>query len=131
MCNECAFRKSCDTWKEPRNRLASQIAAAGPFPFFCHAKLDWTNPLTHALPARTLAAAGGRVCEGWKQAVAARKWPDTPALRWYQRWLASIALKTAERFIAGRVSVRELHRDLAPLAEFYKGPRAWQIARML
>jgi hypothetical protein len=27
--------------------------------------------------------------------------------------------------------MRELQRDLAPLAEFYHGPRAWQIARML
>jgi hypothetical protein len=134
MCESCAFRKTCDTWQEPRNRVVSQISAAGPLPFFCHAGLDWRNPVTHVLPARMLAEVSGgglRVCEGWKRAVAARRWPSDPALRWYQRMLARSALITAERFLAGGVSLRELQRDLLPLAEFYRGPRAWQIERML
>jgi hypothetical protein len=112
----------------------SQICAAGPLPFYCHAGLDWENPVTHVLPARTLAqiADGGlRLCEGWKRAVAQRRWPDDPALRWYQRQLAACALRTAEKFIAGEASARSMQRDLTPLAEFYRGPRAWQIARML
>jgi hypothetical protein len=134
MCPECAFRKSCATWREPRNHVVSQICAAGPLPFFCHAGLDWRNPILHGLPARTLAGLakdGLRVCEGWKRAVAARRWPADPALRWYQRALARTALLTAERFLIGDATMRELHRDLAPLAEFYQGPRAWQVKRML
>jgi hypothetical protein len=131
MCAQCAFRKSCETWHEPRNRVVSQICAAGPLPFFCHAGFDWRDPLTHAVPMRALGAMGGHACEGWKRAVAARVWPGDPALRWYQRYLATVALETAERFLAGEATVRELQRDLRPLAEFYQGPRAWQIARMV
>jgi hypothetical protein len=134
MCESCAFRKSCETWHEPRNRAVSQICVAGPLPFFCHTGLDWRDPLTHCLSALGLAraAAGGlRVCEGWKRAVAARRWPGDPSLRWYQRMLAKQALITADRFLDGEASVRELQRDLSPLAEFYHGPRAWQIARMV
>lgn len=134
MCAECAFRRSCETWREPRNRVVSQICAAGPLPFYCHDHLDWKNPLTHALSALGLAkAAAGhlRVCEGWKRAVATRRWPSDPALRWYQRMLAAQARITAERFIEGDASARELRRDLAPLAEYYHGPRAWQVQRMV
>lgn len=134
QCEGCAFNKHCETWREPRNRLVSQICAAGPLPFFCHANLDWKNPLVHVLPVRMLAAnadGGLQVCEGWKRAVAARRWPADPGLRQYQRWLAKIALGTAERFLAREATVRELQRDLAPLAEYYRGPRAWQIERMV
>ena len=135
-CSQCAFRKNCETWHEPRNRLVSQICAAGPLPFFCHANIPWQDPAVHALSARTLAqriaaAAGGlRVCEGWKRAVAGRQWPGDPTLRRYQRMLAREALITADRFLQDEATVRELQRDLAPLAEFYRGPRAWQIQRM-
>ena len=134
MCQQCAFRKSCETWHEPRNRLVSQICAAGALPFFCHVGVDWRDPQVHLLSAPVLAkAAGGglRVCTGWKRAVAARPWPSDPTLRRYQRWLAKQALVTADQFLAGWGSVRELQRDLSPLAEFYRGPRAWQIARMV
>lgn len=136
MCGQCAFRKTCETWHEPRNRVVSQICAAGPLPFFCHANLDWTDPVVHLLPvgalvARARVAGGLRVCEGWKRAVAARRWPTDPALRWYQRFLAKQALLTAESFLAGEATVREMQRDLAPLAEFYHGPRAWQVERLL
>lgn len=134
MCEQCAFRRSCETWHEPRNHVVSQICAAGPLPFYCHVGIDWHDPLTHLLSALALArSAGGglRVCEGWKRAVAARPWPGDPALRWYQRMLAKQALITAESFLEGRVSVRELQRDLSPLAEFYRGPRAWQVAQMV
>lgn len=135
-CRECAFRKECETWTEPRNRLISQICAAGPLPFFCHACIDWRNPEAHVLPLRELAlraqpAGGLRVCEGWKRAVAARQWPGDPMLRWYQRGLAKQALLTADRFLVGDASEREMQRDLRVLAEFYRGPRAWQIVRML
>lgn len=133
MCKECAFRKDCPTWHEPRNRVISQICAAGPVPFFCHAGLDWQDPLNHLLSAQALArtAPGGlRVCEGWRRAVRARQWPQNPDLRWYQRALARDAMGTAARFLVGQASYRELLRDLSPLAEFYRGPRAWQIARM-
>jgi hypothetical protein len=111
----------------------SQICAAGPLPFFCHANVPWRDPLAHVMPVRALAElAGGRlqVCDGWKRAVAARRWPADKALRWYQRMLARAALTTAERFLGGYASVRDLQRDLTPLAEFYRGPRAWQIERM-
>ncbi len=135
MCAECAFRKNCETWHEPRNHVVSQICAAGPLPFYCHAGIDWQNPVVHVLSALALSriAPGGlTVCEGWKRAVRARQWPQDPALRWYQRSLARAALVTAERFLAGRrVSQRELQRDLSPLAEFYHGPRAWQIQRSM
>jgi hypothetical protein len=134
MCSECAFRKTCATWHEPRNRVVSQICAAGPLTFFCHENLAWADPLLHVLPARALAriAEGGlRVCEGWKQAVAARRWPADPALRWYQRMLARTALVTFDRFLDGKATRAELHRDLAVLAEYHKGPRAWQIAKMV
>lgn len=132
MCQACAFRKTCETWQEPRNRVVSQISAAGPLPFFCHAGLDWRNPLAHVVPIQALAAGRElKVCEGWKRAVAARRWPGDPLLRGYQRYLAKIALGTAERYLNGRATLRELHRDLAPLAEYYRGPRAWQIERMV
>jgi len=134
MCPSCAFRKTCETWGEPRNRLVSQICAAGPIPFYCHQGVPWGNPLAHALPPRSLAQlAGGklRLCEGWKQAVASRQWPADGALRRYQRWLAIAALKAADRFHDGAATVRELQRELSPLAQFYRGPRAWQIARMV
>ena len=134
MCAECAFRRTCETWHEPRNRLVSQICAAGPLPFFCHMNIPWRDPLTHFLSALGLArAAGGglRICEGWKRAVAARRWPGHPDLRRYQRILAKQALITCDRFLEGEVSRRELQRDLSPLAEFYHGPRAWQIERMV
>ena len=131
MCESCAFRRSCETWREPRNHVVSQICAAGPLPFFCHAGLDWQNPLSHLMSIEALVEIGGRVCEGWKRQVAARRWPDDPALRWYQKSLAGQALLTAERFLAGSASARELQRDLSPLAEFYHGPRAWQVARMV
>jgi len=134
MCGGCAFRKSCETWHENRNHVVSQICAAGPLPFFCHEGIDWQDPLAHCLPARVLAATapgGLRVCEGWKRAVAARAWPADPDLRGYQRMLAYDALLTAERFLAGGATTRELQRDLSPLAEFYHGPRAWQIERKM
>jgi hypothetical protein len=132
MCAECAFRKTCETWKEPRNHVVSQICAAGPLPFYCHTGIDWQNPVTHILPARMLAGIGGlRVCEGWKRAVAARDWPGDRHLRRYQRWLAYCALLTFDRFLEGQATLRELARDLRPLAEYYRGPRAWQIARMI
>jgi hypothetical protein len=130
MCESCAFRRTCDTWQEPNNRLVSQICAAGPLPFHCHQGIDWRDPLTALLPARVLAREGMRPCEGWKRAVAARRWPTGESLRWYQRMLAKAALITADRFLAGAATTRELQRDLTPLAEFYKGPRAWQLARM-
>jgi len=132
MCKECAFRKTCETWHEPRNHVVSQICAAGPLPFYCHVGIDWQDPITHLLSALALAriAPGGlRVCEGWRRAVGERQWPQDRLLRWYQRMLARQALLTAERFLAGQVTSRELQRDLSPLAEFYHGPRAWQIAR--
>ena len=133
MCQNCAFRKTCATWHEPRNRVVSQIAASGAVPFYCHEQLDWQNPITHVLPASILARITGnlRLCEGWKAAVAARQWPAEPELRTYQRWLAQIALATADRFFDGRASVAALQRDLRPLDRFYKGPRAWQIKNML
>jgi hypothetical protein len=131
MCAQCAFRKSCETWHEPRNHLVSQICAAGPVPFLCHADLDWHDPFTRHFSARALMQAGGRVCEGWRRQVAARRWPVDPDLRRYQRMLAHQALFTAERFLEGEASARELQRDLSPLAEYYHGPRAWQVARMV
>ena len=134
ICAECAFRKSCETWREPRNHIVSQICAAGPLPFYCHVSIDWRDPWTHSLSVLALArVAGGdlRVCEGWKRAVAARQWPGASDLRWYQRWLAKQALITAERYLEGLASTRELQRDLSPLAEFYRGPRAWQVEKML
>jgi hypothetical protein len=78
-----------------------------------------------------IAPGGLRVCEGWKRAVAARHWPGDRHLRRYQRWLAYCALLTAERFMEGGATVRDLQRDLSPLAQFYHGPRAWQIERMV
>jgi hypothetical protein len=111
--------------------LVSQICAAGPLPFLCHANLDWRDPLTYLQLALGKRGAGGKVCAGWKREVAARRWPGDPALRRYQKMLASQALLTGERFLAGSVTVRELQRDLSPLAEFYRGPRGWQIARMV
>jgi hypothetical protein len=134
MCAGCAFRKDCETWHEPRNRVASQICAAGPLVFFCHAGIPWQDPLAQVLPVKALAQmAGGRlrVCEGWKRAVAARRWPSDPVLRLYQRMLARDALVTCDRFLDGKASVRELQRDLSPLAEYYRGPRGWQIERMV
>jgi hypothetical protein len=132
ICAECAFRKGCETWHEPRNHLVSQICAAGPLVFLCHAGIDWQNPQTHLLSVRALAQTGSlRVCEGWKRAVAARQWPADPALRRYQRMLARAALTSAYGFLAAQVSERELQRDLTPLAQFYRGPRAWQVVRML
>jgi hypothetical protein len=88
----------------------------------------------HLLSAPALArVAGGnlRVCEGWRRAVAQRLWPGDPSLRWYQRWLAKAALVTADRFLDGRASTRELQRDLTVLDHYYRGPRAWQVERML
>jgi hypothetical protein len=136
MCAGCAFRKTCETWSEPRNRLVSQICAAGPLPFFCHTTLDWQNPASHAKPLGALVIeaktrGGLKVCEGWKRAVAAREWPASRGLRLYQRFLAKSALLTADRFLVGEASQREMHRDLTALAQFYRGPRAWQMGRML
>jgi hypothetical protein len=134
MCEGCAFRKTCETWREPRNRAASQICAAGPLVFFCHTGIPWTDPLAHVLPVTALAKmAGGRlrVCEGWKRAVARRRWPADSALRRYQRMLAQEALLTCDRFLEVKATVRELHRALQPLDFYYAGPRAWQIARMV
>jgi hypothetical protein len=113
--------------------VISQICAAGPVPFFCHDGTDWQDPLNHLLSARALARIVPgrlRVCEGWRREVRARQWPQDAALRWYQRALARDAMLTADRFMAGEASVRQLQRDLWPLAEFYRGPRAWQLARM-
>jgi len=133
-CETCAFRKSCETWQEPRNRIVSQICAAGPLPFFCHVGIDWRDPLMHRVSALVLArvAPGGlRVCQGWKRAVAARLWPDEYPLRRYQQALAKQALITADSFLEGQASARELQRDLTVLDHYYRGPRAWQIARMV
>ena len=63
--------------------------------------------------------------------MGARQWPRERDLRWYQRALARSALVTADRFLTGYASEADLQRDLSPLAEFYRGPRAWQVSRAL
>lgn len=132
MCSECAFRKNCETWHETENRVVSQICAAGPIPFVCHHELDWQNPLATVLSPKALAA-GKRlhICEGWKRAVRERTWPADPALRFYQRWLATAALLTFRKFRDGEATARQLQRDPQPLDRYYRGPRAWQIVRMM
>ncbi|HEY6272608.1 MAG TPA: hypothetical protein VIX19_11530 [Terriglobales bacterium] len=136
MCAECAFARRVrhTAFKEPRNRIVSQICAAGPLPFYCHEGLPWRESEIHLLSARDLSkmADGGlRVCAGWLKAVGRRRWPRDPALRRYQRFLARSALYTAERLLEGNASVRELQRDLMPLGEYYRGPRAWQLKGMI
>ena len=133
MCSHCAFRKDCETWHEPENRVTSQICAAGPIPFLCHASLDWTSPLARVLPVNRLVVPGQppRVCAGWKQAVRDRQWPEDPALRRYQRWLAGEALLVWRACLLGTGTLRGLHNALRALDRFYKGPRAWQIGKMI
>jgi hypothetical protein len=131
-CDHCAFRKGCETWHELGNRGLSQISAAGPLIFVCHEGLRWTDPLADVLPLKSLIPEGGRmrICEGWKRAVRERAWPKDPDLRRYQRWLAHQSLETFRKFQRGEATVRALQRALFPLDRFYKGPRAWQLARM-
>jgi hypothetical protein len=133
MCSECAFRRGCETWGEPINRVVSQIAAAGPIPFLCHAGMDWESPLADILPAHRLILPGSRprVCAGWKQAVRERKWPADPHLRRWQRFLATQAILAFRHFEDGEASLRTLHNALQPLDFYYAGPRAHQIAKML
>jgi hypothetical protein len=133
MCENCAFRKTCETWREPHNRAVSQICAAGPVVFFCHEGIDWKDPLMHVTPTKVLAQITDgrlRVCEGWRRSVAARTWPTDSALRWYQRQLAKQALVSLGRFEQGELSARQFQKDLTVLDRYYRGPRAWQIARM-
>jgi hypothetical protein len=112
----------------------SQICASGPLPFFCHQGIPWQERIAHELPARMLNKLSGgrlRVCQGWKRAVAQREWPGDPFLRAYQRMLARQALVTADAFLTGWVGAGVLQLDLSPLAEYYRGPRAWQLQRMV
>jgi hypothetical protein len=133
MCAGCAFRKGCETWHEVENRVTSQLCVSGPIPFACHHGLDWDSVLASALPVQALVPAGERlhICEGWRRAVRERVWPTDPALRLYQRWLAAEALIAFRKFRDGEISARELQRNLSPLDRYYRGPRAWQIARMV
>ena len=130
-CAGCAFRKGCETWYEPRNRVISAISAAGPLPFACHENLDWRDPVSHFLPLQLIAREGRpRMCEGWKAAVRAQQWPADPLLRRYQRYLAASARQVFERYRSGGATFEQLTDALRSLGRFYRGPRARRVAAM-
>jgi hypothetical protein len=101
LCKTCAYREGCETFSEPYNRLRSIICALAGLPFYCHQGMDWRTINLAELTRDQIIQfrKDATICEGWRQAVAARAKAGHHTLSKLRRRLGARAIRLINEII--------------------------------
>lgn len=123
-CSGCALTKGAEANLEPDNYLKANLAVMGPFPFYCHATIDYSTLKPGLMSRQEFRERGMMLCTGWLEEVrklaATGYYDDNPMIT---KALAKLADENLSIFIASgnredkREAMDVLHRVLGKLVD--------------